>query len=99
MCVRSTQDCRVVLFFSVSASITHADDARSVCVLGNPMLAGCLGGSRLMLADRPRLAAGCWNGPLGSRLGEVLTTHSFEGRSVARAHHSPSPSLRNCWDA
>ena len=32
-------------------------------------------------------------------LGWVLTTHSAAGRSVARAHHSPSPSLRNCWDA
>ena len=85
--------------FSVSASITHADDARSVCVLGNPVLAGCLGGSRLVLADRPRLAASCWNGPLGSRLGEVLTTHSSAGHSVARAHHSPLPLLRNSWDA
>jgi hypothetical protein len=56
-------------------------------------------GSRLMLADRPRLAAGCWNGPLGSRLGEALTTHSSAGHSVARAHHSPPPLLRNSWDA
>jgi hypothetical protein len=65
---RACADCRVVAVLSILPA-SRMQTTPDRCVFWEiPCWLAAWGGSRLMLADRPRLAAGCRNGPLGSRL-------------------------------